>query len=143
MGFSLSTLDSGIDVGQGINVGHGKFDKMNKHRALNKRRAWKWINRRKLFFWFLIFFQALLLKKGKVLFCAICKFLFKAICLSFLTDFPDSKFIPYPTSIPESRVFKKCKNLTFKVYFLCQKRCESFWKYLNMTPWKIGPYIRL
>ena len=37
----LSTLESGIDVGQGINVGHGKFDKKNKHRALNKRRASK------------------------------------------------------------------------------------------------------
>ena len=37
----LDTLDSGIDVGQGINVGHGKFDKKNKHRALNKRRHGK------------------------------------------------------------------------------------------------------
>ena len=31
----VSTLDSGIDAG------HGKFEKKNKHRALNKRRAWK------------------------------------------------------------------------------------------------------
>ena len=31
----MFTLDSGIDVGQGINVGPGKFVKMNKHRALN------------------------------------------------------------------------------------------------------------
>ena len=30
-----------IYVRQGINVGPGKFDKNNKHRALNKRRAWK------------------------------------------------------------------------------------------------------
>ena len=29
------TLDSGIDVGQGINVGPGKFGKKNKCRALN------------------------------------------------------------------------------------------------------------
>ena len=31
----LSTLESGIDVGQGINVGPGKFGKKNKRRALN------------------------------------------------------------------------------------------------------------
>ena len=30
----LATLDSGIDVGQGINVGTGIFFKKNKHRAL-------------------------------------------------------------------------------------------------------------
>ena len=35
-----STLESGIDVGQGISVGPGKFGKNNKRRALNKRRAW-------------------------------------------------------------------------------------------------------
>ena len=35
----VHTLDSGIDVGYGINVGPGKFVKKNKHRALNKRRA--------------------------------------------------------------------------------------------------------
>ncbi len=29
------TLESGIDVGQLINVGPGKFGKNNKHRALN------------------------------------------------------------------------------------------------------------
>ena len=34
-------LESGIDLGQGINVGSGKFDKNNKHMALNKRRAWE------------------------------------------------------------------------------------------------------
>ena len=34
-----STLESGIDVGQEINVGPGKFGKKNKRRALNKRRA--------------------------------------------------------------------------------------------------------
>ena len=33
------TLESGIDVVQGITVGPGKFVKKNKHRALNKRRA--------------------------------------------------------------------------------------------------------
>ena len=33
-----TTLESGIDVGQGITVGPGKFVKKNKHRALNKRR---------------------------------------------------------------------------------------------------------
>ena len=27
-------------VGLGISVGHGKFSKMNKGRALNKHRAW-------------------------------------------------------------------------------------------------------
>ena len=34
------TLESGIDVGQGITVGPGKFVKKNRRRALNKRRAW-------------------------------------------------------------------------------------------------------
>ena len=34
-----TTLESGIDVGQGITIGPGKFVKKNKHRALNKRRA--------------------------------------------------------------------------------------------------------
>ena len=29
----IGTLESGIDVGQGINVGPGKFAKNNKHRA--------------------------------------------------------------------------------------------------------------
>ena len=33
----VHTLDSGIDVGQKINVGPGKFGKNNKCRALNKR----------------------------------------------------------------------------------------------------------
>ena len=32
-------LDSGIDVGQGITVGPGKFGKTTKCSALNKRRA--------------------------------------------------------------------------------------------------------
>ena len=31
----VHTLESGIDVGQGINVGPGKFGKKNKRRALN------------------------------------------------------------------------------------------------------------
>ena len=31
-----TTLDSGVDIGQGINVRSGKIDKKNKHRALNK-----------------------------------------------------------------------------------------------------------
>jgi hypothetical protein len=35
------TLESVIDVGQGISVGPGRFGKKNKRRALNKRRAWK------------------------------------------------------------------------------------------------------
>ena len=35
----FTTLESGIDVGQGITVGPGKFVKKNNHRALNKRRA--------------------------------------------------------------------------------------------------------
>jgi hypothetical protein len=35
----VSTLESGIDVGQGINIWPGKFGKNNKSRALNKRRA--------------------------------------------------------------------------------------------------------
>ena len=38
-GGRVSTLQSGIDVGQGITIGPGKFVKMNKCRALNKRRA--------------------------------------------------------------------------------------------------------
>jgi hypothetical protein len=38
---TCNTLESGIDLGQGINVGPGKFDKNNKRRALNKHRAWK------------------------------------------------------------------------------------------------------
>ena len=33
------TLESGIDVGQGITIGPGKFVKNNKRRALDKRRA--------------------------------------------------------------------------------------------------------
>ena len=36
-----TTLESVIDVGQGISVGPGRFGKKNKRRALNKRRAWK------------------------------------------------------------------------------------------------------
>ena len=36
---SVFTLESGIDVGQGITVGPGKFVKKNKRRVLNKRRA--------------------------------------------------------------------------------------------------------
>jgi hypothetical protein len=41
----LDTLDSGIDVGQEINIGPGKFGKNDKRRALNKRRKWKmWKN---------------------------------------------------------------------------------------------------
>ena len=36
----ICTLESGIDVGQGIAVGSGKFVKKNKCRALNKHRAW-------------------------------------------------------------------------------------------------------
>ena len=41
------TLESGIDVGQGITVGPGKFVKKNKRRALNKRRfsAYKFIHK--------------------------------------------------------------------------------------------------
>jgi hypothetical protein len=35
------TLESVIDIGQGISVEPGRFGKKNKHRALNKRRAWK------------------------------------------------------------------------------------------------------
>ena len=34
-----STLESGIDVGQGITIGPGKFVKKNKRSVLNKRRA--------------------------------------------------------------------------------------------------------
>jgi hypothetical protein len=36
-----STLESVIDVGQGISIGPGRFGKKNKSRALNKHRAWK------------------------------------------------------------------------------------------------------
>ena len=35
----LTKLESGIDVGQEINVGPGKFVKKNKRRAMNKHRA--------------------------------------------------------------------------------------------------------
>ena len=35
------TLDFGIDVGQKIIVGPGKFAKKIKRRALNNRMAWK------------------------------------------------------------------------------------------------------
>ena len=38
---AISTLESVIDVGQGISVGPGRFGKKNKRRALNKHRAWK------------------------------------------------------------------------------------------------------
>ena len=34
-----TTLDSGIDVWQGINVGPGKLGRKNKRRALNKHRV--------------------------------------------------------------------------------------------------------
>ena len=34
-----TTLESGLDVGQGISVGPGKFVKNNKRRALNKCKA--------------------------------------------------------------------------------------------------------
>ena len=37
--WKVHTLESGTDVGQGINVGHGKFGKNDKRRALNKLRA--------------------------------------------------------------------------------------------------------
>ena len=37
--FSQGTLEFGIDVGQEITLGHGKFVKKNKRRALNKHRA--------------------------------------------------------------------------------------------------------
>ena len=35
------TLESVIDVGQGIRVGPGRFGKNDKRRAWNKCRAWK------------------------------------------------------------------------------------------------------
>jgi hypothetical protein len=35
------TLESGIDVGQGINIGPGKFGKNLKGGTGNKFRAWK------------------------------------------------------------------------------------------------------
>ena len=38
--FCEITLKSGIDVGQGITVGPGKFVKKNKRMALNNHRAW-------------------------------------------------------------------------------------------------------
>ena len=39
--WKLNTLESLIDVGQGIRLGPGRFDKKNKRRALNKSRAWR------------------------------------------------------------------------------------------------------
>ena len=36
---SSGTLESRIDVGQGISVGPVKFEKKNERRVLNKRRA--------------------------------------------------------------------------------------------------------
>ena len=38
---TLHTLESVIDVGQGISIGPGRFGKKNKRRALNKYRAWE------------------------------------------------------------------------------------------------------
>ena len=35
----MTTLESGIGIGQEINVGPGKLGKNNKRRALNKRRV--------------------------------------------------------------------------------------------------------
>ena len=35
----IGTLESGIDIRQGTNVGPGKFVKKSKHRAFNKRKA--------------------------------------------------------------------------------------------------------
>ena len=40
VGNHCHTLVSGIDVGQGINIRPGNFDKKNKRRTLNKCRAW-------------------------------------------------------------------------------------------------------
>ena len=37
--FNFDTLESGIELMQGINVEPGKFGKKNKRKALNKRRA--------------------------------------------------------------------------------------------------------
>ena len=37
----VGTLESGIDIGQGINVGPGIPCKKNKCRTLNKRKSWK------------------------------------------------------------------------------------------------------
>ena len=39
--YFISSLESVIEVGQGIRVGPGRFGKKNKRRALNKRRVWK------------------------------------------------------------------------------------------------------
>ena len=41
--FKPATLESGIDVGQGINVGPGKFVKKNKLRALNKQNVQSYV----------------------------------------------------------------------------------------------------
>ena len=35
------TIESGIDLGQEINIGPGKLDTNSKCKALNKRRVWK------------------------------------------------------------------------------------------------------
>ena len=40
----------GIDVEQGINAGPGKFVKNDKHRVLNKHRAWKYAKKNKHIF---------------------------------------------------------------------------------------------
>ena len=53
----MGTLDSRIDVGQGINIGHGKFNKKNKYRALKfgkNLRSFVMKKQRKLFLPFLI-----------------------------------------------------------------------------------------
>ena len=39
--YQAHSLESVIDVGQGISVGPGRFGKKTKRRALNKHRAWK------------------------------------------------------------------------------------------------------
>ena len=45
-----------------------------------------------------------LIKEGESTFFAICKYLFKALHLFFLQNFPGSMFRPCTTSFPESRV---------------------------------------
>ena len=55
-----------------------------------------------------------LLMRGKLLLCEICKYLFKALRLFFLPNFPDPVFIP---SIPEFGILTLCYYIRFYLSF--------------------------
>ena len=134
--FNFDTLESGIDLGQGINVVPGKFVKKNKCRALNKHRAWTkcaklcWETNSKLENirrqWFFshshirlpILFVKFFLPYGYSFFQIFHALrLFKALRLFFLPNLPGPTLIPCPTSITDSRVFM-CLMKSPKIFFL-------------------------